>query len=63
VPILLIANKCDDKTHRKVKTKDGENFARENGLVYLETSAQDNTNVKEAFDQIACLILSSNKDS
>ena len=46
--IILIGNKCDlDK--RQVSKEEGERFAKENGLIFMETSAKTAENVEEAF--------------
>lgn len=47
--IMLIGNKSDLANKREVKTEEGEQFAREHGLVFLETSARTAHNVEEAF--------------
>lgn len=39
----------DLETRREVKREEGEAFAREHGLVFMETSAKTATNVEEAF--------------
>ena len=38
---------------RAVSTKEGEQFAQENGLIFLETSAKTASNVEEAFIKTA----------
>jgi Ras-related protein Rab-2A len=40
--IMLIGNKCDLAHRRAVNTEEGEQFARENGLIFMETSARIN---------------------
>mgnify|MGYP002413258109 CR=1 FL=1 len=46
--IILIGNKCDlDKW--QVSKEEGERFAKENGLIFMETSAKTAENVEEAF--------------
>lgn len=45
--IMLIGNKCDLAHRRAVSTEEGEQFAKENGLVFLETSAKTAQNVEE----------------
>ena len=45
--IMLIGNKCDLANRRAVSTEEGEQFAKENGLVFLETSAKTAHNVEE----------------
>lgn len=47
--IMLIGNKSDLEHRRVVSTKEGEAFAKENGLIFLETSAKTATNVEAAF--------------
>ena len=38
--IMLIGNKCDLEAKRQVSKEEGEKFAKENGLVFMETSAK-----------------------
>ena len=47
--IMLIGNKCDLDAKREVRREEGEAFAREHGLVFMETSAKTAENVEEAF--------------
>jgi Ras-related protein Rab-2A len=47
--IMLIGNKADLSHRRAVSVEEGEEFARENGLIFLETSAKTSLNVDEAF--------------
>jgi len=46
--IMLIGNKSDLEG-RQVSTQEGEEFAREHGLYFIETSAKKMQNVDEAF--------------
>jgi Ras-related protein Rab-2A len=45
--IMLIGNKCDLAHRRAVSTEEGEQFAKENGLVFMETSAKTALNVED----------------
>ncbi|XP_062584882.1 ras-related protein Rab-2-like, partial [Saccostrea cucullata] len=47
--IMLIGNKSDLEARRDVKKEEGEAFAREHGLIFMETSAKTAANVEEAF--------------
>ena len=46
---MLIGNKSGLDSRREVKREEGEAFAREHGLVFMETSAKTAANVEEAF--------------
>lgn len=46
--IMLIGNKSDLEK-REVAFEEGEKFAKDNGLIFLETSAKTAQNVEEAF--------------
>lgn len=54
--IMLIGNKSDLDPRRQVSTEEGERFARENGLVFMETSAKTAYNVEESFLQTSTVI-------
>lgn len=45
--IMLIGNKCDMSHRRAVRTEEGEQFAKENGLLFMEASARTAQNVEE----------------
>lgn len=46
--IMLIGNKCDLE-HRDVSYEEGAQFARDNGLIFKETSAKTAQNVEDSF--------------
>ena len=46
---ILIGNKCDMVTERKVTEAEGKKLAEEYKIPFMETSAKDNINVQEAF--------------
>lgn len=56
--VMLIGNKSDLEHRRAVSTKEGHQFALENGLVFMETSAKTACNVEQAFIQTADKIFS-----
>jgi Ras-related protein Rab-2A len=45
--IMLIGNKSDLAHRRAVSKEEGEQFAKENGLLFLEASARTAQNVEE----------------
>eukprot|EP00179_Madagascaria_erythrocladioides_P022233 CAMPEP_0198335584 /NCGR_PEP_ID=MMETSP1450-20131203/20409_1 /TAXON_ID=753684 ORGANISM="Madagascaria erythrocladiodes, Strain CCMP3234" /NCGR_SAMPLE_ID=MMETSP1450 /ASSEMBLY_ACC=CAM_ASM_001115 /LENGTH=407 /DNA_ID=CAMNT_0044040261 /DNA_START=233 /DNA_END=1455 /DNA_ORIENTATION=- len=47
--IILVGNKSDLEHRREVSRESGEQFAKEHGLLFLETSAKSNSNVEDTF--------------
>ena len=54
IVIMLVGNKldlCEKKpADRRVSTERAEQFAMENGLLFLETSAVEDVNVRDVFE-------------
>ncbi|XP_058111029.1 ras-related protein RABA6a-like [Magnolia sinica] len=50
--IVLVGNKSDLGHMRNVGEREGQDFAEQEGLCFLETSALENINVEEAFVQL-----------
>ena len=46
---ILIGNKCDLESERKVTVEQGKDFAAKYGMKFYETSVKNSTNVSEAF--------------
>jgi len=51
VVIMLIGNKSDLRDQREVATAEAQKYSKKNQLLYIETSALDGENIKEAFQQ------------
>lgn len=51
--VALCGNKTDLAHLRRVDSEEGVAFAREAGLLYVETSAKDATNVERLFIEVA----------
>ncbi len=54
---LLVGNKNDLEIRREITFGEGENFAKDNNLIFLETSAKYFSNVDEVFSISAREIL------
>ena len=52
-PIVVVGTKCDLESHRVVTWEQGENFAKERGYLFLETSTKTGANVDELFSMCA----------
>ena len=55
--IILVGNKADLDAKRQVTREEGEAFAKEHGMAFLETSAKMGQNVEDAFLNTAASIL------
>jgi len=49
---MLVGNKCDMRHRQQVDVEDAKDFAEDNNLAFIETSALDSTNVDLAFETI-----------
>ena len=49
IPLVVVANKIDLVDSRAVSKEDGEYYAKENGFIYVESSALTGENVEEAY--------------
>ena len=52
VVIALAGNKADMEAKRKVQTEEAQQYAKENEIIYMETSAKTSLNVKNLFVEI-----------
>jgi len=53
IVITLVGNKKDLENKREVSYEEGEKFARDHGLGFIETSAKNNESIEEAFMETA----------
>lgn len=49
IPLVVVANKIDLVESRAVTKKEGKAYAKENGFIYVESSALTGENVEEAY--------------
>lgn len=54
--ILIIGNKSDDKSRRKVSYESGHQTAKLYGYPFIETSAKESANIQQAFIDLATSI-------
>merc|ERR1711865_1345450 len=59
--ITLVGNKCDRTQDRQVPYEEGQAFAQQGGLYFLETSAVTGAGVDSAFQHTAELVYQQNK--
>ena len=52
VPLMLVGNKSDESDQREVVAADGQAMAKQWSCGFIETSAKDNVNVKETFQEL-----------
>ncbi|XP_076136970.1 ras-related protein Rab-25b [Alosa pseudoharengus] len=52
IVVMLVGNKSDLASVRSVPTEDAKSFAEKNGLLFMETSALESTNVEVAFNNV-----------
>ncbi|XP_066932887.1 uncharacterized protein [Clytia hemisphaerica] len=52
IALMMVGNKMDLRHLRVVNTEEGAEFAKNNDMLFIETSALDSTNVEEAFHEI-----------
>uniref|UniRef100_A0ACD6AD15 Uncharacterized protein n=1 Tax=Avena sativa TaxID=4498 RepID=A0ACD6AD15_AVESA len=53
--IMLVGNKCDLPHKRAVSYAEGEKFAKEHGLIFVEASAKTAQNVEEVMSDYWCI--------
>lgn len=53
MPCVAFVIQADKEDKRKVTIEEGEEYARENGIIHMQTSAKTAMNVKELFLEIA----------
>jgi len=54
---LLIGNKIDKKGMRQIARKQGDQFAKENGMMFIECSAKTSEGIDSAFEEVAKKIM------
>jgi len=52
IVLMMVGNKMDLRHLRVVNEEEGESFAAENDMLFIETSALDSTNVEDAFHEV-----------
>ncbi|XP_042346054.1 ras-related protein Rab-25b [Plectropomus leopardus] len=52
IVVMLVGNKTDLESERSVPTEEAKDYAEKHGLLFLETSALESTNVDAAFNNV-----------
>ncbi|MHA1965397.1 MAG: GTP-binding protein [Candidatus Thorarchaeota archaeon] len=63
IPLILVANKVDLKDSRVVATEEGEDYAKKNGFIYVESSALTGENVEEAYAVLSKRMIEDSKNA
>ncbi|AEO60565.1 hypothetical protein MYCTH_2145069 [Thermothelomyces thermophilus ATCC 42464] len=61
-PMVVVGNKLDLASERKVSVEEGKALANEFNCMFLETSAKTNTNVEQAFFEVVRAIRRFNRE-
>ena len=59
---ILVGNKCDMESERKVTVEEGKDFAAQYNMKFFETSSKESTNVSEAFITMTRDIINPNNE-
>ena len=57
IGLVLVGNKCDMENQRQVQSALAKQFAKENNLLFLETSAKNGNNIEKIFQILSEQIL------
>ncbi|MGY5878789.1 MAG: GTP-binding protein [Candidatus Thorarchaeota archaeon] len=63
IPLVVVANKIDLVESRAVTKKDGQAYAKENGFIYVESSALTGENVEEAYVNLCKRMIKESKST
>ena len=61
-PIFLVGNKMDLEEKRKITREQGNEFAKKNGLLFIECSAKTGENVNYIFNKLILTLLQNNPE-
>jgi small GTP-binding protein len=57
ITVMLVGNKCDMAELRVISIEEGMSFAKNQNLLFIETSAKEATNVRESFQKLLTAIV------
>ena len=63
IPLVVVANKIDLVESRAVTKKEGQAYAKENGFIYVESSALTGENVEEAYVNLCKRMIKESKSA
>ena len=63
IPLIVVANKIDLVESRAVTKEDGEAYAKQNGFIYVESSALTGENVEDAYVELCKKMIEESKSA
>ena len=63
IPLVLVANKVDLEDSRVISTNEGEEYAKENNFIYVESSALTGENVEEAYVNLCKIMVEDSRST
>ncbi|KAM8833881.1 ras-related protein Rab-15-like [Synchiropus picturatus] len=58
---ILVGNKCDEESFRRVSSEDGSKLAETYGMEFFETSASTGSNISESFTRMTEMVLQAHR--
>ena len=63
IPLVLVANKVDLEDSRVISTNEGEEYAKENNFIYVESSALTGENVEDAYVNLCKIMVEDSRST
>jgi small GTP-binding protein len=63
IPLVLVANKVDLEDSRVISTNEGEEYAKKNNFIYVESSALTGENVEDAYVNLCRIMVEDSRST